>query len=86
MLEIVPSYQFKIDLKLAQKRGYKIKHLHDVVNKLAAGQKLESKYCDHNLNGEYRGFWECHIEPDGLLVYRIEEDVLELFLFRTGTL
>lgn len=47
---------------------------------------MESKYCDHNLTGEYRGFWECHIEPDGLLVYRIEEDVLELFLFRTGTL
>ncbi len=85
MLKIVPSNQFKKDLKLAKKRGCKIEHLRDVVNTLTLGQKLAEKYHDHGLTGNYKGFRECHIEPDWLLVYRIDHDVLELFLFRTGT-
>ena len=85
MLEIVPSNQFRKDLKLARKRGLKIERLKEVVNILAEQKKLEDKYRDHGLSGEYKGFRECHIEPDWLLVYRIDEDVLELFLFRTGS-
>ena len=85
MLKIVPSNQFKRDLKLAGKRGCKIEHLRDVVNALAYEQKLDEKYRDHRLEGNYNGFRECHIEPDWLLVYRINQDALELFLFRTGT-
>lgn len=85
MLKIVPSNQFKKDLKLARKRGCKIEHLRDVVNTLASEQKLNRKYHDHELAGNYSGFRECHIEPDWLLVYRISQDMLELFLFRTGT-
>ncbi len=85
MLKIVPSNQFKKDLKIAKKRGFKIERLQQVINYLAAGKKLDAKYRDHNLLGEYVGFRECHIEPDWLLVYRIEEEELELFLFRTGT-
>ena len=85
MLEIVPSNQFRKDLKLARKRGLKIERLKEVVNILAEQKKLEDKYRDHGLSGEYKGFRECHIEPDWLLVYRIDEDVLELFLFRPGS-
>ena len=85
MLEIVPSNQFRKDIKLARKRGLKIERLKEVVNILAEQKKLEDKYRDHGLSGEYKGFRECHIEPDWLLVYRIDEDVLELFLFRTGS-
>lgn len=85
MLEIVPSNQFKKDLKLAKKRGLKIDNLHEVVNTLARQQKLAESYRDHSLSGQYRGFRECHIEPNWLLVYRIDGDALELFLFRTGT-
>ena len=85
MLKIVPSNQFKRDLKLARKRGCKIEYLRDVVNALANEQKLDEKYRDHRLAGNYNGFRECHIEPDWLLVYRINQDALELFLFRTGT-
>ncbi|MBO5278487.1 MAG: type II toxin-antitoxin system YafQ family toxin [Lachnospiraceae bacterium] len=85
MLEIIPSNQFKKDLKLAKKRGLKIEHLRDVVNTLALQQKLDDSYRDHCLTGQYRDFHECHIEPDWLLVYRIDGDALELFLFRTGT-
>ena len=85
MLKIVPSNQFKRDLKRAEKRGCKIWHLREVVNTLAQGRKLDEKYRDHGLTGSYRGFRECHIEPDWLLVYRIDREELELFLFRTGT-
>ena len=84
MLKIVPSNQFKRDLKLAQKRGCKIENLRDVVNALANEQKLDAKYRDHGLTGNYNGFRECHIEPDWLLIYSINQEALELFLFRTG--
>ena len=85
MLEIVSSNQFKKDLKAAKKRGVDMERLRAVVKTLAAGEKLEPKYRDHVLVGDYVGFRECHIEPDWLLVYRIKTDVLELYLFRTGT-
>ena len=85
MLEIVPSNQFKKDLRLAKKRGCQMEHLRDVVNILANEQKLDDKYRDHGLSGRYNGFRECHVEPDWLLIYRISQDALELFLFRTGT-
>ena len=85
MLKIVASNQFKKDLKLAKKRGLNIENLTKVVTILAEEKTLEDKYRDHNLTGNYRGFRECHIEPDWLLIYRIEADELELFLFRTGS-
>ena len=85
MLEIVPSNQFKKDLKLAKKRGLKIDKLREVINALAEQKKLDDRYRDHGLPGDYKGFRECHVEPDWLLIYRINEDVLELFLFRTGS-
>lgn len=85
MLKIVPSNRFKKDLKKAIKRNLDISLLDEVVNKLANKQKLEKKYKDHDLKGEYIGFRECHIEPDWLLLYKIEKEELELFLFRTGS-
>ncbi len=85
MLKIVPSNQFKRDLKLAKKRGCKIEHLRDVVDTLVHERKLDEKYRDHGLTGNYNGFRECHVEPDWLLIYRINQDELELFLFRTGS-
>ena len=85
MLKLVPSNRFKKDLKTAQKRGLDISLLRSVVNTLAEEKPLAPKHRDHELTGEYSGFRECHIQPDWLLVYRIEQDELELFLFRTGT-
>lgn len=85
MLKIRPSNRFKRDLKLIAKRGLDLSLLDDIVNKLAARQPLEQKNKDHALTGEYSGFRECHIQPDWLLVYRIEEDELFLFLSRTGS-
>ncbi len=85
MFDIVASNQFKKDLKLAKKRGYNVEKLRAVVRKLASGEELEAKYRDHVMIGDYIGFRECHIEPDWLLIYRIKEEVLELYLSRTGT-
>ncbi len=85
MLKIVLSNRFRKDLKLAQKRGLNLELLRTVVNTLAYGEKLGTQYRDHDLTGDYAGFRECHVQPDWLLVYRIEKEELELFLFRTGT-
>ena len=85
MLDIVSSNQFKRDLKLAKKRGCKIERLRSVVRMLASGEELAPQYHDHVLTGDHIGFRECHVEPDWLLVYKIKPDVLELYLFRTGT-
>ena len=85
MLKIVLSNRFKKDLKLAKKRGLNLDILEDIVNKLAMREKLPDKNRDHGLTGDYIGFRECNVAPDWLLVYRVEEDELELFLFRTGT-
>ena len=79
MLRIVPSNKFKKDLKLAVKRGYDIKLLENVVNRLANEEPLEPKYKDHTLSGDYSGFRECHITPDWLLVYQVINDELYCF-------
>ena len=73
------------DLALAKKRNLDLKPLNDVIDKLARQEKLDIKYRDHPLSGEYVNFRECHIKPDWLLIYHIDDDELELFLFRTGT-
>ena len=83
--EIVPSNQFKKDLKLAQKRGYDLNKIKKVINSLANGEELEAKYRDHLLTGDYIGYRECHIQPDWLLVYRTDGEQLLLLLVRTGT-
>ena len=85
MLKIVPSNKFKKDLLVAHKRGFDLSLLNTVVEKLANGETLEPKYRDHSLIGDYGNFRECHIKPDWLLVYRINNEELELYLFRTGT-
>lgn len=76
---------FKRDYKRAVKRGQQIELLQAVVAALAAGKPLPEKNRDHSLSGRWEGFRECHILPDWLLVYRLEDDVLVLTLTRTGT-
>ncbi|MGN1191017.1 MAG: type II toxin-antitoxin system YafQ family toxin [Candidatus Ornithospirochaeta sp.] len=85
MLEVLLSNRFKKDLKLAKKRGYNLELLYDVVDILARQEPLPEKHRDHALSGDYTGFRECHIQPDWLLVYRIQNGGLMLFLNRTGT-
>ena len=85
MLEVILSNQFKRDLRLAAKRGYDLDLLDEIVNKLASKEELPEKNRDHNLTGKYAGFRECHIQPDWLLIYKIDGGQLLLTLTRTGT-
>ena len=62
-----------------------IELLDEIISKLANGEALAEKHRDHNLTGNWSGFRECHILPDWLLIYRVENDVLVLTLTRTGT-
>lgn len=85
MYAIRPTNKFRQDLKLCQKRGYNMQAITDVIKKLAAGETLSPQNRDHELSGNYKGFRECHIQPDWLLIYRINNNDLILFLSRTGT-
>ena len=82
---IKTTTQFKKDFKMAMKRGLKIELLEEVIVALAMGETLPDKNRDHTLTGNLVGHRECHILPDWLLIYRIEEGVLVLTLTRTGT-
>lgn len=83
--QIAVSSRFKRDFKNAKRRGYDISILKEVVDILAKGAELPEKYRDHSLSGEYANCRECHIQPDWLLIYRIERDMLILGLIRTGS-
>lgn len=85
MLTLKTTTQFNKDLKLIKKRWYNIKKLEKIVDRLLNQEVLEEKYRDHKLQGDYAGCRECHIEPDWLLIYYMENNVLTLTLSRTGT-
>ena len=76
---------YKKSYTRAKKRGLNLKLLDDVVEALGHGYKLDAKYRDHALHGNWEGFRECHIQPDWLLIYLVENDVLTLTLVETGT-
>ena len=77
--------QIRKDLKLAKKRGCDLSKLDKVIDLLCTYQALPAKYLDHPLAGNYKGYRECHLEPDWLLIYKIENETLTLVLFRTGS-
>ncbi len=85
MLKIVYTTQFKKDYKKLNKTGYDLTKINHVINLLANNEKLSDKYKDHKLQGKFSQYRECHIEPDLLLVYRIENNNLILILYRTGS-
>ncbi|MDR2903858.1 MAG: type II toxin-antitoxin system YafQ family toxin [Clostridiales bacterium] len=85
MYEVKPSSKFKKDLKRASKRGYDISLLTTAIKLLADTGTLPEAYKDHALTGNWIGHRECHITPDWLLIYKIENDILVLTLTRTGT-
>ena len=69
---IKPTSRFQKDLKRIQKRGYDLSLLTEIIKKLANGEQLPEKNRDHFLRGDYSGCRECHITPDWLLVYEID--------------
>ena len=77
------SKKFKKEYKKIIKQGY-AKKVDSIIEKLANNEILEPKHKDHALKGEYVGYRECHIEPDLLLIYKKQEDILVLVCFRLG--
>ncbi|MFI3141264.1 MAG: type II toxin-antitoxin system YafQ family toxin [Clostridia bacterium] len=85
MLKVRYQNAFKKDFKLIKKRGYDIKKLENIINLLSQNQPLPESNKDHALIGNYKGCRECHIEPDWLLVYEVNDQELVLYLLRTGS-
>ena len=83
MLQPVFESRFKKDIKRLQKRGKDMKKLKIVIEKLLEGDKLETKYKDHSLTCNWKGYRDCHIESDWLLIYKITKT--HLFLARSGS-
>ena len=83
MFKQIYTTKFSKDLIKALKRGKNINKIKQVLEMLAAGKILDPKYKDHNLVGNYSGRRECHIEPDWLLIYKIDKD--QIIFERTGT-
>ena len=85
LYEVKKTNQFKKDYRLAKRRGQNLTLLQEIILKLANGQTLPDKNYDHTLTGEWKGYRECHVTPDWLLVYKTEDDILVLTLTRIGT-
>jgi mRNA interferase YafQ len=83
--QIRRTSQFKKDYKRSIKRGLAIDKLDKAIMQLANDGFLPLEYNDHSLIGDKNGLRECHIEPDWLLVYRIDHEILVLVLISTGT-
>ena len=85
MLTIKYHTLVKKDFKRIKKRGYDISRLEKIVELLANEVPLPEQFKDHNLSGNYNGFRECHIAPDWLLIYQVNNNELVLVLSRTGS-
>lgn len=85
MLELRFTTKFKRDYKRIKKQGKDLSKLEATLEALVSGEALPDAMRDHSLGGTYRGHRECHIEPDWLLVYRIDEEGLVLVATRTGS-
>jgi len=81
------SNNFKKQYKKILKQGKNISKMKHIIEMLANGEPLDKKYKDHSLNDTkfYKGCKECHIEPDWLLVYKILNNELILYLLETGS-
>jgi mRNA interferase YafQ len=79
----VEGAQFRRDVKLAQKRGKDMAKLREAILLLIDGSRLPPRCKDHLPGGDWKHFRDCHIEPDWLLIYKIDGD--NLHLVRTGT-
>ncbi len=84
-LEVVSTSRFRKDLRKAVKRGLDINVLENIVDMIATQKPLPAKNKDHELIGNFKGFRECHIQNDWLLVYKVYNNELVLSLERTGT-
>lgn len=79
------THQYLKDLKLARKRHLDEGKLNEILLKLLNGEPLPSSNKDHALKGNYKDCRECHISPDWLLIYSVENSLKIITLVRTGS-
>ena len=82
-MKILYTSQFKKDYKRIKKQNKDLSKLQTLIEKLAGGERLEAKYKDHGLTGSLSGYRDCHLEPDWLIIYKLNND--NLILLRMGT-
>jgi mRNA interferase YafQ len=85
MLILKTTSRFRKDYKLAKKRGLDLSLLEMMIDILLDEKALDAKHKDHPLAGDYAGFRECHVLPDWLLIYYVDQEALILTASRTGT-
>ena len=83
MRDIVQSGAFEKDLRKLVKRGKDLTKLYTIVEQLVQGETLAPRHKPHPLKGNWKPKWDCHIEPDWLLIYEVTDD--HVLLARTGT-
>ena len=85
MIGLFATNKFKRDLKKCKRQSKNMQKLHVILELLSSGEALPVANRDHNLTGNYAGHRECHIEPDWLLIYRVNESGKIIELVRTGS-
>lgn len=85
LYKVETTNKFEKDIKLAKKRGLDMSKLFSIVQLLSEDKLLPARCRDHLLQGDYKGYHECHIEPDWLLIYEKKETIRIISLERTGT-
>ena len=85
MYRPLTTNRFDKDLKRAAKRGKDLTKIRSIILSLTAGEMLADKYQDHALIGNYSKRRECHIEPDWLLIYKLDTDEMVIIFERTGS-
>ncbi|MCK6621892.1 MAG: type II toxin-antitoxin system YafQ family toxin [Calditrichaceae bacterium] len=83
MFNAITTKRFRKDVMRMKQRGKDVEKLITAIDLLIEGETLPQQYLDHPLRGKYTGRRECHIEPDWLLIYKLEKP--NLILERTGT-
>ena len=85
MYELEYTNSFKKNYKRILKRGYNVELLAELFEQLIISGNVNSIYKPHKLFGKYSGYWECHIQPDWLLIWYVNEDEKCVTLYYTGT-
>ncbi|PIS01061.1 MAG: type II toxin-antitoxin system mRNA interferase toxin, RelE/StbE family [Chlamydiae bacterium CG10_big_fil_rev_8_21_14_0_10_35_9] len=83
MLKPVYLKSFKKELSKAEKRGLDLEKIKSVMTDLIKEKPLDKKFHNHRLQGNFKGYWECHVTPDWLLIYKKDEKYI--YFIRTGT-
>ena len=85
MYNVIRTNRFDKDLRLCAKRGLNLQLIFDAITILSNNGSLPQQYRPHKLSGKRKGQWECHIEPDWLMVWEQNDNELTLLFLQTGT-